>query len=157
MFPSMAVSMNISSDDQEVRLAIYEHLVETGTAPTTNDLAGHLGWPREELDSSLLRLASNHALVLSPDTKEIWMAHPFSAVPTPYPVKAKGLTYYANCAWDALGIPALLQVDSITETVCSDCKESLTIGVIGDQLIGSAYVIHFSVPARHFWDDVGFT
>ena len=131
--------------------------METATAPTTDDPAGHLGVSREELDSSLQRLTSNHALVLSPDTKEIWMAHPFSAVPTPYPVKTSGLTYYANCAWDALGIPALLQVDSITETACPDCQESLTIGLTGDKLTGSGHVIHFAVPPRHFWDDVGFT
>lgn len=153
----MTVSINISSNDQEVRLAIYEHLVETGAAPTTDDLAGHLGVSREELYSSLHRLSSNHALVLSPDTKEIWMAHPFSAVPTPYPVKTNELTYYANCALDALGIPALLQVDSLTETACADCQESLTIGVTGDKLTASGYVIHFAVPPRHFWDDVGFT
>ena len=153
----MAVPMNISSDDQEIRLAIYKHLVETGTAPTNDDLAGHLGISRKELDSSLQRLSFNHALVLSPDTKEIWMAHPFSAVPTPYPVKTSGLTYYANCAWDALGIPALLHVDSLTETACADCQESLTIGITGDNLTGSGYVIHLAVPPRHFWDDVGFT
>ena len=45
----MTVSINISSNDQEVRLTIYEHLVETGTAPTTDDLADHLGVSREEL------------------------------------------------------------------------------------------------------------
>jgi len=153
----MTASINISSDDQEVRLAVYEHIVETGAGPTTGDLADHLGVSREELGASLQRLAYNHALVLSPDTKEIWMAHPFSAVPTPYPVKTNGLIYYANCAWDALGIPALLQVDSFTETACADCQESLTIGVIGDKLTGSGYVIHFAVPPRHFWSDVGFT
>ena len=149
--------MSNASDDQRVRLAIYQHLVDTGTAPTTDVLVGILGMSREELGLSLHRLNCSHALVLQPDTKEIWMAHPFSAVPTPYPVKTSEITYYANCAWDALGIPALLQVDSITETACVDCQESLTIGISGDKLIGSDYVIHFSVPPRHFYDDVGFT
>ena len=149
--------MNICSDDQEVRLAVYKHLVETGTAPTNDYLADLLGLSRKELGSSLYRLSSNHALVLSPDTKEIWMAHPFSAMPTPYPVTTGEITYYANCAWDALGIPALLQVDSLTETACADCQEPLTIGVVGGKLVGSSYVIHFAIPPRHFWDDVGFT
>ena len=144
-------------DDQQVRLEIYNHLRETGTAPTNDKLADHLSISREELDSALHRLDSNHALVLNPDTKEIWMAHPFSAVPTPYPVKTSDQTYYANCAWDALGIPALLQVDSLTETACVDCQDSLTIGISDDNLIGSDYVIHFAVPPRHFYNDVGFT
>ena len=153
----MTVSISISSNDQTVRLEIYEHLVETGTAPKIDDLASHLGVPRKQIDSSLQRLASNHALVLFPDTQEIWMAHPFSAVPTVYPVITNGITYYANCAWDALGIPALLQADSLTETACGDCQDSLAIGVAGDKLNGSDYVIHFAVPPRHFWDDVGST
>ena len=128
----MAISTNISSKDQKVRLSIYEHIVETGLAPTNDNLADCLGVSREELVSSLVRLTSNRALVLFPDTNEIWMAHPFSAVPTPYPVRTNRMTYYANCAWDALGIPALLQVDSLTETTCTDCQESLTIGVTGN-------------------------
>ena len=149
--------MNQSSVDQRVRLTVYRHIVDTGTAPPTANLVDILGVSWEEINSSLHRLNSNHALVLHPDTNKIWMAHPFSALPTPYPVKTKEITYYANCAWDALGIPALLQVDSITETACVDCQESLTIGISGDKLIGSDYVIHFSVPPRHFYDDVGFT
>ena len=36
----MTVSINISSNDQEVQLAIYEHLVETGAAPTTDGAVG---------------------------------------------------------------------------------------------------------------------
>ena len=153
----MAISTNISSKDQKVRLSIYEHIVETGLAPTNDNLADCLGVSREELVSSLVRLTSNRALVLFPDTNEIWMAHPFSAVPTPYPVRTNRMTYYANCAWDALGIPALLQVDSLTETECSDCQETLNMGVAGDSPTDSGYFIHFAVPLRHFWDDIGFT
>ena len=153
----MAISTNISSKDQKVRLSIYEHIVETGLAPTNDNLADCLRVSREELVSSLVRLTSNRALVLFPDTNEIWMAHPFSAVPSPYPVRTNRMTYYANCAWDALGIPALLQVDSLTETTCADCQESLTIGVTGNKLVDFGYVIHFAIPPRHFWDNVGFT
>ena len=149
--------MKQSSVDQRVRLTVYRHIVDTGTAPTTANLIDILGVSLEEINSSLHRLNSNHALVLHPDTNQIWMAHPFSAVPTPYPVKTSEITYYANCAWDALGIPALLKVDSITETTCIDCQENLTIGISGNDLIGSHYVIHFAVPPRHFYDDVGFT
>ena len=73
----MAISTNISSKDQKVRLSIYEHIVETGLAPTNDNLADCLRVSREELVSSLVRLTSNRALVLFPDTNEIWMAHPF--------------------------------------------------------------------------------
>jgi len=85
------------------------------------------------------------------------MAHPFSAVPTAYPVKSEGRTYWANCAWDALGIPAMLHKDSKTETYCADCKTPLTIVIENDEVTSSQGIIHFAVPPRHFWDNVGFT
>ena len=147
----------LSSRDQEIRLSIYKYLVETGIAPMADTLASHFSVAEEEIASSFHRLASARALVLKPGTSVIWMAHPFSAVPTPYPVKTSRTTYYANCAWDALGIPALLHVDSLTETDCPDCQEPLTIRVTGDRPTRCANVIHFAVAPRHFWDDVGFT
>jgi hypothetical protein len=33
------------------------------------------------------------------------MLNPFSAVETPHRVEAGGRSWFANCAWDALGIP----------------------------------------------------
>jgi hypothetical protein len=37
------------------------------------------------------------------------MANPFSAVPTPFLVRSGDRSWYGNCIWDALGIPAMLQ------------------------------------------------
>ena len=35
------------------------------------------------------------------------MVPPFLAVPTPFLVETSRYTCYANCAWDALGVPAM--------------------------------------------------
>lgn len=147
----------LSPIDREVRLFIYRHFIDTAQAPTAATIAEELKITETEVAPSLKHLESEHALALKPDSHDIWMAHPFSAVPTPYPVKTDRLTYYANCAWDALGIPAMLEVDSETETTCPDCEAPLTFGVQGDQLTGSDGVVHFAVPPRKFWDDVGYT
>ena len=61
------------------------------------------------------RLDRAHALVLDADTGAIRMANPFSAVPTPHRVHADGRRWHANCAWDAFGICAALQVDGRVE------------------------------------------
>jgi len=36
------------------------------------------------------------------------MAPPFSGVETAFPAEVQGRRYYANCVWDALGVPAAL-------------------------------------------------
>ena len=75
------------------------------------------------------------------------MAHPFSAVPTPFRVDTAELAYWGNCAWDALAIPALLSLDA---TVSARSAES-------GELVNVDGVVHFVVPPRRFWDNVGYT
>jgi len=97
----------VDESDVELRNRTYRHFVETGRAPTATDL----GLPEPMLDAAWRRLHEAHALVLSPATNEIRMLNPFSLVPTAYRVHAGGRWWYANCAWDAVGICAALHVD----------------------------------------------
>jgi Alkylmercury lyase len=108
----------------------------------------HAGWAA---------LHDAHALVLDPETGEIRMANPFSAVPTPYSVEAGGRSWYANCAWDAFGICAALHVDGRIETVCPDCDEPIVVRVRAALPDEEALLFHCLVPALHWWDDIGFT
>ncbi len=95
-------------------------------------------------------------IVLAPGTRSIWMAHPFSAVPTPYRVHSGGVSYWANCAWDALGIAAILERDTHCECRCPDCNQRMDLSVSRGAGVGSG-VVHFGVPARRFWDNVAYT
>ena len=45
------------------------------------------------------RLHQRHALFQDPGTGNVRMAHPLSAVPTPFGVASQGRRYWANCAW----------------------------------------------------------
>jgi hypothetical protein len=102
------------------------------------------------------RLHDVHALVL--DSKgEIRMANPFSAVPTPHRVHAGGRSWYANCAWDAFGVCAALDVDGRIETTCPDCGAPLTVGVHDGRPDDEDLVFHSLVDAAHWWDDIVFT
>ena len=115
------------------------------------------GRPVGDVEASLIRLAASHRLVLAPGSVAIWMAHPFSGVPTAYPVETATRQYWANCAWDALGIPALLGVDARARTLCPDCGEPLEIDVRDGTATSTGACVHFAVPPRRFWDDIGFT
>ena len=147
-----------ASLDGDVRLAVYRKIVEEGRPPTAPEMAGELGVATPDVETSLRRLADSHILVLAPGTPYIWMANPFSAIPTPFEVKVGDLRYFANCIWDALGIPACMHTDARIDTYCPDCSEPLSLEVRDHELAEPAEgVLHFAVPAAHWWDDIGST
>jgi hypothetical protein len=143
--------------DQQVRYSIFRHFMTTGLAPTVTDTAADVSQEPPTIIESYRRLESRHAIALAPGTAIIWMCHPFSAVPTPFRVQTAERDYWANCAWDALGIPALLKQDSKTEIRCPDCASTLTMTIKDGSLVETEGVVHFVVPPRHFWDNVAFT
>jgi hypothetical protein len=142
--------------ERAIRLFIYRHFLDTARAPDVATIAHATGTPAQDVESNLHRLADAHAIVLAPATTAIWMAHPFSAVPTPYPVVARGRTYWANCAWDAVGIFALVDADAETRSRCPDCGAQVRMAVRGGRLEGDG-VIHFTVPPPRFWDNIAYT
>jgi len=141
--------------ERRLRAEVYAWLLGTTHAPDVATLAAAVAVPEAEVETALRRLADLHTLVLAPESTNIWMAHPFSALPTPFPVVAGERTYYANCAWDAAGILSMVG-DGRCTTSCADCGEQLTFEVSAGEMDGSS-VVHFAVPARRFWDDIGFT
>jgi hypothetical protein len=143
--------------DRRVRLAILERFAETGEAPTAADVAAAIGEYEGVVAEAYSRLADARLLVLGTGTRDIWMAHPFSAVPTGFRVETERGSSYANCVWDALGIPAMLGTDARIETTCADCGESLELRVRGGDLEPLDWVAHFAVPAARWWDDIGHT
>jgi hypothetical protein len=147
----------VESADLELRNRTYGLLVRQGRAPTSDEVADASGSTRDGVRSGWQRLHDAHALVLEPSTGEIRMANPFSAIPTAYRVQAGGRWWYANCAWDAFGIPAALHVDGRIETSCPDCGEPIAVEVRDERSSDEALVFHCLVPARHWWDDIVFT
>ncbi len=144
--------------DLGIRNEIYSSFVATGQAPAPADVADALGLAEDEVAGAYRRLHDAHALVLEPDTTGIRMLNPFSAVPTPHRVEAGGRRWFANCAWDALGIPAALHADGAVLSECPDCGEPLELEVRGGELVrGADLLVHFVVPARRWWNDIGFT
>jgi len=148
---------SFSALDQSVRVAVYQSFVEAGNAPDVDRLSSLLGCLRSEIRASLFRLAAEYVLVLEGDQPQIRMAMPFSATPTPFRVTTAKGQWFANCAWDSLGIPAALGADARIDTTCADCGEMAELEIIGGNLAEEFGVIHFAIPAAHWWDDIRFT
>lgn len=142
--------------DQEVRRAVYEQTMRTGLPPLAAEIAELLGIPESEVAASLRRLAEGRILVLQPETAEILMAAPYSAVPTSFVVEAAGVRAWGNCMWDALGIPAMLGCNGTITTSCSDCGTAAVVTVADGRVAGEG-LVHFALPVRKWWDDIVFT
>lgn len=143
--------------DSRVRLEVYRHFVRFGLAPTAGDLGDELGASPSAIADSFERLAAAHVLVLDPATRGLWMAMPFSAVPTSFRVTTPSGEWWANCAWDALGISAMLQAPAEITATCAGCGDPPPVRTTGRALSAGTGVVHFAVPAASWWDDIGFT
>jgi len=142
--------------DLAIRNATYRSFVELGRAPTADELAAATGEEIETVRAAWRRLQDEHAVVLDDDGR-LRMANPFSAVETPHRVEAAGRTWYANCGWDAFGIGVVLRADSTIRTTCPDCAAQIVLEVRGYRPSDSSPVFHVLVPARDWWNDIGFT
>ncbi len=142
---------------RKTRLYIYEQMVARSAAPPADETARALSCSAAEAEAAYRALAALHMIVLRPDTTTIWMAMPFSNAQTAYTVIAGGRAYYANCAWDAFGVAALLGVDAHIFTTCADCGGALERKVASGALTERRGIVHFALPARRWWDDVGYT
>lgn len=141
--------------ERRVRASTMTSFRERSRAPSVDSLAVTLNASPQAVSAALQALAAEHALVLRPGSDAIWMAHPFSAIETDFLVTIAGRQWFANCAWDGLSILALLG-DGVFETHSPASGEPLRFDVSGGTVSGTG-VIHFLVPARRFWDDIGFT
>jgi Alkylmercury lyase/LexA DNA binding domain len=147
---------DVSETDRRVRRQVYDTAMNRGYPPAIAEIASALDLRRQEAEESLSRLAAGRVLVLQPDSGEILMANPFSAVPTPFSVELASFACYGNCIWDALGIPALVRQDARIKTSCGDCGLALALSVVDGRVSGDPSVVHFAIPARHWWDDIVF-
>ena len=154
---SGAVSGHVLTDfDWGVRTLVYERFATTGAAPEIAELAARAGSTEHRIVDSLRRLYDGHEIAVHDDGR-VWMANPFSAVPTDYPVETPEMTCWANCAWDALGVPAILSCDGWTRTKCAESGVAIEFGVRDGRLEGDPGVIHLVTPLRDAWVDIGFT
>lgn len=140
---------------RRVRAAVYSWFINRADAPSSAGLASELGTSREQVVGALHALADEHCLVLRAGRDEVWMAHPFSAVETDCVVSVGERRWFANCAWDGLAILGMLG-DGTFATRSPATDEPLVFTTYDGVVTGEG-VVHFLVPARQFWDDIGHT
>ena len=143
--------------DTQVKMAIYRHFAETGRRPSPVEVAELVGSDIGTVLDAYARLRAQRVLALEPDGQSIRMAPPFSGVPTQHVVIAGVKQYFANCAWDSLGVPAALHLPAEVHSRCEQSGEPLLLKVGLDRPEPSEWLFHCLVPAAKWWEDIGFT
>jgi hypothetical protein len=120
-------------NELELRRRIFLAFADTGEPPS---LEG-------EDPEVVAGLVNAHVIVLD-ERGEIRMAHPFAAHDEGASVTAGGRTWRGNCAWDAFGIAAALQLHApVVESRGVPATETT--------------LFHVEVPAAEWWADPGYT
>jgi len=134
---------------------IYQTILETTKVPSADEVARFLGVSIDEVVDAFQNLHQKRLLVPEPDEPmKIRMAPSFSGIEAQFAVRMGEKTSYANCAWDALGVPAALHNDAVVETMDAQTGEVLRIHVRDQRPIAQDCAIDFAVPAVRWWDDI---
>jgi hypothetical protein len=143
-----------------LRIFIYEHLLGRGLPPSSEQIGDHFGISADDARQAIGSMKVGKTVLPHPTTGEIWMAGPFAARPSTYRVFGNQLAWWANCAWDMLGVMVIANEPVRVETECTDCREPISLDATPTAGVLSTLrdmVVHFLVPARHWYDDIGFT
>jgi hypothetical protein len=144
--------------DTRVKMHIYQTVAETTKLPASREVGEALSATVQEVEAAFARLHQKRLIVPEPNRPaSIRMAPPFSGIRTPFEVTARGKTYFANCAWDALGVPAALQADAVVDASDAHTHEPMRLLVRKGKVVFEPCVIHFAVPAARWWHDIIYT
>lgn len=151
--------MNPQNEDLiwQIRYFIYQYFTSATLPPTLAETAEKFHLGLEDARSAFQELHQRDAIYLEPGKASIRMAFPFSAVPTPFRVHTLIKSYWANCAWDSLGIPAAMKCDAIIEATCAESQQPLTLFVRDAELYAHGECAHFLLPFRQWYDNLEFT
>jgi len=92
----MAAKTDGMISDSDIRHYIYLTFARTSKPPTTADTANHFGIEIAAVECGFERLAQAHHIALAPGSHSIWMAHPFSGLPTNYAAEIEDRLYWGN-------------------------------------------------------------
>lgn len=142
----------------DIRIHVYEQILARGVPPSSREIGEHFGVSPADALQTLGAMKIGKAILVHPETGEIWMAGPFASSPTQYKVIGRNASWWANCAWDMLGVAALVREPVRIETHCTDCGDPMDFDFDpGVAALESDALVHFLVPARRWYEDIGFT
>lgn len=149
--------MRMPLSNEQLRVFIYDRVIAHGVPPSCAEIGDAFGESAVSVGEQLAALRIGKTALVDPKSRELWMVGPFSAAPTSYRVSDGTTTWYANCAWDMFGVATLVGRPVRAEVRCLDCDEELSVTCDPASPPSEPYVVHFLLPARRWYEDIGFT
>lgn len=140
-----------------LRIFLYDEIIGHARWPTLLSIAKHFAVDVAAAGEALAAMKIGKTVLVNPQSGELWMAGPFSDRETPYRVRIGDKSWFANCAWDMLGIVTMVGEGAQVETTCTDCDAPMNFSVDAARGPGIDAVVHFLVPASRWYHDIGYT
>jgi hypothetical protein len=143
---------------ERLRLHIYEHFLASGRPPLVEELMGDFGLTRAETEAALDELVASRSVAVVKGTHRILMAWPFSAVATPFRVRARGRDYFANCSWDAIAFHSMLGNEPVDiESFCHHCGEPIRVELRAGhatRVDPPTTLVYLALRPTQWWEDI---
>ena len=150
----MPVDGAMTAPARAIRAAVYATFAREGRPPSPAELADALALGPDVVAAGLRELHDMHAIVLTPAGDGVRMAHPFSAWPMGFVLRAGHRFWWGGCAWDSFGIVAALCERVEILTVCPSCGRELRYAASHTEPPTEDYVVRLPRPAAEWWEDV---
>lgn len=109
--------------------------LRTGRPAGPEEIAGRAGLEPGVVTDALRRLAEAGEANLDEDGRVVAVAG-LSLVPAAHELLLAGRPLFTWCAWDAVGIPAALEVDATVRTHCRWCGAPIAVELAGGHVVG---------------------
>jgi alkylmercury lyase-like protein len=143
---------------QQVRFRVYQQFLDTARPPLVEELMAENAMTRAEIEATLQELVQSRGTAVVKGTYRILMAWPFSAIATPFKVKARGMTYFANCSWDAIAFHSMLGDDAIeVDSFCHHCARHVHIELAEGQATvvePASTIVYLALRPTEWWEDI---
>lgn len=141
-------------NNSSLHFVIIDHFLSRGFAPSIEELARRFAVDQQTMRDALCALEEYHGVVLHPGSSEIWVAHPFSTVPTGFLVSNRAREWWGNCAWCSLGLAAIAEQPVSIKTSPGYDRPPVELVVEDGKLSNDEFVVHFPTPMSQAWDNV---
>ena len=145
---------------RQIRKFIYETFRDTSHPPLVQHIMDRFELGRAEVVDHVKTLEDERQLTLIPGTERIFMAHPFSALATPFRARLRsGREYFINCALDTLALQVMLGGEAMTiSSFCHHSGAQIEIG-LADETVqwthpGDGILVYVGVPAARLCQNI---
>lgn len=120
----------LTSPEKKALRRIFESILESGRAPTIEEMAVSLKKSEKDIIRTLDELEGKDFLLRRKGTHEVISIYPISLTPTEHQIFLEDRRrLFAMCAADALGMPIMFDRNVKIVSQCERCKQEITIEI----------------------------